>query len=191
MARLVTSAGSTRVTYFSPGWCAGGAGRGIFGDSGRHSPVESQEERTFGLVGEKGFEPATPWSRTRLGGIPWGHLGWRRIRIPWHQEDMVRRHLVRRWCATCRPIPDRMSVSLPSAMSPQASGSARPWSTGSAKGRNFGAYESAGRSGSTKRRCSPFSPRGSGRSADGRFDGSADVGCFSVRYVVMEPRVDA
>ena len=27
------------------------------------------------LVGETGFEPATPWSRTRLGGIPWGHLG--------------------------------------------------------------------------------------------------------------------
>src|SRR5205823_4866507 len=45
------------------------------GSSPSENPVENEGAR---LVGETGFEPATPWSRTRARGIPWRHLRWHR-----------------------------------------------------------------------------------------------------------------
>jgi hypothetical protein len=50
---------------FLPKWCAGGAGQRVIADRRRSRPAETQAESRFELVGETGFEPATPWSRTR------------------------------------------------------------------------------------------------------------------------------
>ena len=40
---------------------------------------KSSRTRGLGLVGETGFEPATPWSRTGTAGIPQRVFGWHRI----------------------------------------------------------------------------------------------------------------
>jgi len=58
----------------SAAWCAGGAGRRVISE--RPDRVAEILCRIGRLVGETGFEPATPWSRTSIGilgriGIQW------------------------------------------------------------------------------------------------------------------------
>jgi diadenosine tetraphosphate (Ap4A) HIT family hydrolase len=67
-------------------------------------------------------DPVVP-NRSERNSMAWHRLApvsnqWKRqeparspIRIPWHQTDMVRRSLVRRWCANFRRIWDRTNAS--------------------------------------------------------------------------------
>ena len=66
---------------FSSKWCAGGAGRRVIGKNDPGRVLKIQQTPGLGLVGETGFEPATPWSRTGARGIPQRVFGWYAIAI--------------------------------------------------------------------------------------------------------------